>query len=397
MKICAIYFHFMKLLKSPQSRIILLVQLLIFPLFANIYAENVNRWSVEKAQNWQKATGLLVGSNFVPSTASNPLEMWQQATWDEQTIDRELHWAESLGFNCMRVFLSDLLWESDAETFYSHIDRFLEIAESHHIGIMFVFFDSVWNPVSSLGPQPEPIPHLHNSQWIQSPSAARLKDHSQWSILKSYVQSILRRYGNDPRVVVWDLYNEPDNHNFGKFPESELADKWDHSFELLKSVFSWAREVNPTQPLTSGVWWQEWDENSLHNFRFNEFQLSHSDIITFHSYDTPDILEHKVRSLQRFGRPLVCTEYMARPRGSTFENALTFMAKERIGAINWGFVNGRSQTIYPWDSWEIQYTAEPPIWFHDIFHADGTPYIQTEVDLIRKTTRSVTKTPTSNQ
>lgn len=54
--------------------------------------------------------------------------------------------------------------------------------------------------------------------------------------------------------------------------------------------------------------------------------------------------------------------------------------------INWGFVAGKSQTIYPWDSWDRAYPTEPPVWFHDIFRADGTPYRPQEVELIRSPT-----------
>jgi hypothetical protein len=77
---------------------------------------------------------------------------------------------------------------------------------------------------------------------------------------------------------------------------------------------------------------------------------------------------------------------MARPAGSTFQDILPYFKEQNIGAYNWGFVAGKTQTIYPWDSWTKEYTAEPPVWFHDIFRADGTPYDPNEVRLIKKLT-----------
>jgi hypothetical protein len=62
------------------------------------------------------------------------------------------------------------------------------------------------------------------------------------------------------------------------------------------------------------------------------------------------------------------------------------MHDQKVGAYNWGFVSGKTQTIYPWDSWTKTYTAEPPLWFHDIFRADGTPYDAKEVAFIKSVT-----------
>src|SRR4029077_2592941 len=45
-------------------------------------------WTKERARAWADSTGWLVGSNFIPSTAINQLEMWQAATFDPRTIDR---------------------------------------------------------------------------------------------------------------------------------------------------------------------------------------------------------------------------------------------------------------------------------------------------------------------
>ena len=100
-------------------------------------------WTTARANQWYSQQPWLVGSNFIPSTAINQLEMWQAASFDLPTIDRELGWAESLGMNTMRVFLHDLLWQQDSAGFLKRMDQFLAVADKHHIRIMFVLFDSV--------------------------------------------------------------------------------------------------------------------------------------------------------------------------------------------------------------------------------------------------------------
>ena len=342
-------------------------------------------WPSAQANEWYSRQPWLVGSNFVTSTAINELEMWQPETFDLPTIDRELGWAQSLGMNTMRVFLHNLLWKQDPQVFLHRMDEFLEVADKHHIRIMFVLLDSVWDPNPHPGQQRAPKPHVHNSGWVQAPGAELLKDESRWNTeLKPYIVGLLRRFGQDKRVLMWDLMNEPDNDN-SVYKSEELPDKSSRALKLLREEWKWAREVNPSQPLTSGVWKGKWSSDSLLS-EMERFQLENSDVITFHSYDRPEETKRRIDSLRRFNRPIVCTEYMARPLGSTFASILPLLKKEHVGAYNWGFVNGKSQTIYPWDSWQKSYEAEPTVWFHDIFRQDGEPYDAKEVELIRQLT-----------
>jgi hypothetical protein len=353
--------------------------------FSCSYKQEINfaRWTEERANQWLVETGWLTGANFYPSSAINQMEMWQEETFDPDRIDTELGWAASLGFNSMRVYLHNMAWEIDPDGFFDRVDEYLEIADSHNISTMFVIFDAVWNPVSYAGKQPDPIPHTHNSGWLQSPTSDQLKNRDYWPVLEEYVKSVIGRYANDPRVVVWDLYNEPDNDNFGKFPETELPDKRDHTYDLLVKTFEWARSVNPSQPITAGVWGGRLEEEYLHENRFNVFQLENSDVISFHSYDDPDGFRYRVNLLKRYNRPLLCTEYMARTNNSTFEGILSIMKEQKIAGYNWGLVAGKSQTQYPWASWDSVFTNEPRVWFHDIFRPDGTPYSEDEAMLIR--------------
>lgn len=343
------------------------------------------RWSVEQAEAWAKRTGWLVGCNYAPRTAINQLEMWQADTFDPRTIDEELGWAESLGFNSLRVFLHDLLWQQDPEGFLKRMDQFLAIAAKHRIGVMFVLFDSVWDPHPHLGPQRPPTPHLHNSGWVQSPGAAILRDPARHDSLKPYVQGVLRRFASDPRVHAWDLINEPENDNRNSYFAWEPPNKGALALALLKKVWAWAREVNPSQPLTCGPWLGDWSSDEKLS-DLQRFQLSESDVITYHNYGPRAHQQDRVAWLRRYNRPILCTEYMARPTGSTFEDVLPYLKEAGVGAYNWGFVAGKTNTNYPWDSWQKRYIAEPPVWFHEIFRADGKPYRPEEVALIRRLT-----------
>ena len=353
-------------IKTKQPTIFVLIITLIL-LSCNQNSIQGERWSVDKAKKWQAQHGWLVGSNFIPSTAINQLEMWQADTFDPVTIDRELGWAEDLGFNCMRVYLHHLAWQTDQPGFKNRMEEYLTIANKHGIGTIFVFFDDCWNPTYKAGKQPAPKPGIHNSGWVRDPGDLIFSKRDLMDTLEMYIKDILSTFAKDKRVAAWDLYNEPGN--------SGLKDK---SMPLLRNVFTWAREVNPSQPVTSGVWNPE-----LTNY--NQFQLMHSDIITYHNYS--DEKDHKaaIDTLKKYNRPMICTEYMARTRNSKFENILPLLKKNNIGAINWGFVAGKTNTIYAWDT-PMPDGSEPKVWFHDILRKDGTPFDEAEIVLIKSLT-----------
>ena len=360
--------------------LMLLTAILTTPIFAD-----TTQWSKEKANDWQKQHGWLIGCNFGPSTAINQLEMFQAETFDTKTIDRELGWAQDLGFNTIRVYLHNLLWDQDSKGFINRLEKFLEIADKHDIKVMFVIFDSVWDPFPKLGKQRDPKPHVHNSGWMQSPGVEILSDPSRHDELKGYVKGIIGHFKNDTRVLAWDIFNEPDNNNTPAYVMHEPENKAELALILLKKAFKWAKEADPSQPVTSAPWKDDWssDENLSAQ---DKFLFTNSDIITYHCYDDINSMKTRVEQIKRFGRPMLCTEYMARPTGSTFKNILPYLKSQNVGAYNWGFVAGKTQTIYPWDSWKRPYVAEPPVWFHDIFRTDGSPYIQAEVNLIKTLT-----------
>jgi len=365
-------------------------------------------WSLDRANRWYGAQPWPVGCNFAPSTASNQLEMFQAATFDPATIERELGWTAAIGMNTVRVFLHNLLWNQDAAGFKSRLNQVLSIAAAKRIRPILVLFDSCWDPFPQLGPQRPPVPGVHNSRWAQAPGAAVLQDPGQYPALQAYVEDIVGTFARDPRILFWDVWNEPDNTNGNSYGPQEPSNKVALVNTLLPQVFRWARTASPTQPISSAIWQGDWSEPGNLN-QTQAVQLAYSDITTFHSYGFVEDFEQRIGWLKRYGRPVICTEYLARDAGSLFETSLVAARRANVGAVNWGCVSGKTQTILPWDSWQHPYTTaealggtdfrvliepdqkwpypyvseDPVVWHHDIFRPDGTPYRKFETDLIR--------------
>jgi hypothetical protein len=353
-----------------QTKLKVLAVALLMPLSMRVVAQQkatAQVWTEQKAKTWYAQQQWLVGADFIPSTAINQLEMWQADTFDPKTIDKELGYAQGIGMNVMRVFLHHIAWEQDPEGFKKRMDQYLAISNKHGIKTMFVFFDDCWNKVPKAGKQPEPKPGIHNSGWMQDPGQPASDDAANSPVLEKYVKDVLKRFAADKRILLWDLYNEPGN-----------SGKGNKTLPLLKSVFKWARQVNPSQPISAGIW--SWGLEDL-----NKFQAANSDVVTYHDYSPEADHLKTVQFLKMIGRPLICTEYMARPRNSLFSTVLPMLKKENVGAINWGFVTGKTNTIYAWDT-PMPDGSEPKLWFHDIFQKDGTPYKTEETELIKKLT-----------
>ena len=347
----------------------------------------MSKWSIEKSLNWYNQNNWIVGCNYLPSNAINQLEMFQKETFDAEINKKELSWARQLGFNSVRVYLHDLLW-SDSVGFSERLNILLDICASLEIKPRLVLFDDCHRPYPKLGEQPKPVSGVHNSGWKQSPGMAIVNGiHEEQSNnleiirLKKFVTEILSNFKDDKRILMWDLYNEPGQFGIG-----------DKSLTLLELTWEWAYEVRPSQPLTACL------DGSVGegNIKLN---AENSDIITFHTYEG-EKLQETIDKLKVHKRPLICTEYMAREFGSTFEFSLPIFKENNIGCYNWGLVAGKSQTHFGWstildlqkkkeggkfleDGDEI---PEPEIWFHDILRKDGTAYNEKEVEFIKAIT-----------
>ena len=353
----------------------------------------ITRWSEKQAHDWYANMPWQVGCNYLPRHAINQLEMWQAETFNPAQIQQELSWAQKLGFNTLRVFLHDLLWQQDKSGFLARLDQFLDIAQQRQIGVMLVLFDSCWFPFPYLGHQRAPEPGVHNSFWVQSPGVTLLRDPERFQRLSDYVTGVISHFRQDARVQMWDIWNEPDNGNGNSYGPRDLGEeKGVVVLPLLEQAFAWARSVQPSQPLTSGLW--RGDMSSLEKMSpINRLQALASDILSFHCYGSLTEMQSRVAELRQYGRPLVCTEYMSRGTGSTFAAITPYLKQQKVSAYNWGFCDGKSQTKYAWDTWQNPCIGEPELWFHDILHNDGVPYRQEEVDVLARLTGKSTYRP----
>lgn len=339
-------------------------------------------WTPERAWDWRRRVGWLVGCNYTPASACNQIEMWSAATFDAAAIDRELGQAASLGFNALRVYLHDLAFAEDPAGFLARVESLLAIAARHGLGIVPVIFDSVWHPFPRAGRQRDPEPGVHNAGWVQSPGVAVLQDARRFAALEGYVSDLVARFRADARILAWDVWNEPDNANAMSYGPRDLgAAKAEIVLPLLACALDWMRAEGPVQPLTCGLWAGSWEAGALTPLQ--RLQLEASDVVSFHCYDDAQAMAGRIACLRRHDRPLLCTEFMARPRASTFAAILPLLAREGVGAFSWGLHRGRTQAHLAWDTWQAPCSQEPPVWFHDILWPDGRPYDPAEAALIR--------------
>ena len=353
----------------------ILVIILFFLVLATACTGKDNKqWSADRARQWWSEQEWPVGCCFVPSYAINQFEMWQEDSFNESVLDTELGLCESLGFNCVRIFVHEDLWFADAAGFKARIDKFLSIAKRHGIKATISFCTNGGTSDVRLGPQPEAIPGIHGGgHWCQTPKNEILFDPSRWGEFKAYVQDILKTFGHDSRILYWCLYNEPENLKDGR-----------DCLAFMTELYRWAWEVRPDQPLTSPIWVRPGFKGAASKLDMINFVTSNSDILSFHCYYPSDELETFLKMLQRFHRPMVCQEYMGRTLGSTFQGSLPVFKREKVGALSWGLVEGKCNFHYPWGH-QLE-DGEPALWFHDIFYPDYTPYNPEEIECIKSLT-----------
>ena len=327
------------------------------------------RWSPERAWKWYDARAWPCGFNYVPASAISYTQMWLADSFDPALIDSELALARGIGLNCARVVLPFVVWEAEPDAFLARLETFVQLCADRGIDVMPALFDDctfglITDP--AFGPQPDVIEGWYASGWTPSPGHSMVRDPSTWRRLERYVEAVIGRFAADPRIFVWDLYNEPTNSGVG-----------DATLPLLAKVIEWAREIDPPQPLTIG----RWNESPA----LNAVIEANVDIETFHDYRSPEALAAGIANLRRQGRPMICTEWLNRNTGSNVEGCLRVFRDERVGCMLWGIVNGRTQTDLNWG--HRPGDPPPPRWQCDLFRGDHTPYDPAELELFARAIR----------
>jgi hypothetical protein len=371
---------------------------LVISLFSTAVAiAQTKQWSPSTASDWYSRQPWIIGANYIQSNTVNQIEMWQSDTFDGDRIDMELGWAESLGINTLRVTLHELVWEKDSGGMQNRMRKLLGIADKHKMKVIFVLFDSLGDPYPEPGHQRQPRPGVRNSLWVQSPGAKGLTDAKQIENALNYAEDVVAVFAIDKRVLAWDVWNEPDNTNSTSYANSELPNKVTAVRDLLPTLFRYVRAGGPTQPVTSGLW-KNGDWSSMAALSpIEKIQVEQSDFISFQNYDGPEDFEKRVKWLKTFGRPVLCTGFLARNQGSSVDAILPIALKYDVGALVGDLVQGKTQRFLPQDSWKTPYVdKEPSVWSQDLFRTTGPLYRKEDADVIKQMIASAPK-PVTNK
>lgn len=350
------------------------------------------RWSAEKAWEWYNKRPWVMGINYVPSITLHGVELWQEDTYPEviKSVRKEFGLMEDIGLNGVRMFLPFHIWYYERSKFLDRLERFLEELAERGITMMPVIF----NDCVEFGRPRDVTPRMtqgwqqydigHHGGHKENPFTGEqrkvgweLWDEPEWrGPLEEYLVALLERFGSDGRIYAWDLWNEPGNSN-----------RHDMSIPYIKQVFETAREVDPSQPLTAGVWSYPGDYGVNEDSEVEPVQrlaLDESDIITFHQYEGIERVKRVVRQLQKEKRPMMNTEWLNRVQDNFVRDNLPLYFEEGIGSYSWGLVAGKSQHFLPWD--ELWNHRELPLnrWQHDLFDTFFTPYDREELKLMRE-------------
>ena len=348
----------------------------------------MERWSREKIWAWYNAHPWLCGCNYFPADTLNMLDFWQALDFEHhmETARREFETARDIGFNTVRIFLSFEVWQVDAEGLKQRLDRFLALAAEYGISVMVTLGNDCHCPKEQyrapvVGVRPEVAWGYHGGVAATPFSGTTrvgynpmVDDPAALEASYAYVRDVVSAFRDDPRILIWDLWNEPGNSHRDSM-----------SLPCMRRFFAIAREVGASQPLTACTWSIDCGkEPKFENLKEIEREaLELSDIISFHYYGRFSHLVEAIALLKTLGRPILNTEWLHRLFGNKVETILPTFWLENIGSYNWGFFAGKSQTYEPWEGLRKRTDLDFSVWQHDLFRENGRPYDPREIDTIR--------------
>ena len=351
-------------------------------------------WSREQACDWYNNRPWLRGCNFMSSIDANRVEQWQELDFEEhmKVADAELKLAADTGFNTIRLVMEIAVWDAEHDSYMKHLEHYLETAWKYGISSMIVFGndcmppkDENWKPVKT-GVQTCDWGYHGGRKYSQHGRFAQmgyhLLDEPEYEHKFYDMEAeIIDKYKDDPRVCIWDLYNEPGNSHRDSV-----------TMPHLKKYYETAWEIRPSQPLTSGAW-RDLTKGYGGLSEVEKYVLDNSDIISFHNYGDYLTNIKILRFLKTLGRPIICTEWLCRGLHNTVQEIYPLFYLEKVGCYNWGFVAGKYQTYEPWESIWADYAAggardfDFTKWFHDLYRPSYRPYDPHEIDLIKEVNR----------
>lgn len=351
------------------------------------------KWSKEKAWNWYNAQPWIRGCNYMSADCANRIDQWQEYGFEKRfdTTKRELALMADMGYNSIRIIPEFVVWEKEHDGFMCRFERYIQLAAENGMSCMVVLGNDCCPPKEEalkrlrLGEQ-----HVdwgyHGGRKVSQ--HGRFEGHG-YSVLDDlefaeryyeFVTEIVKKYKNDSRIIIWDVFNEPGNSGRGML-----------SLPHFKKFFEIIREINPIQPLTAAIW--SCDEGDFDNMpEIERFCLENSDIISYHNYKSYEKNIVEIKRLKKLERPIINTEWLNRCAGNSVELMFPLFYLENIGCYNWGFVAGKYQTYEPWNGVWDEYKENPAAysdfdftkWLHDLYRPGHRPYNPREIELIKK-------------
>ena len=367
--------------------------LLSFAFVMPAFAGRQGPWTKEKAWAWQDAQPWYRGCNYMPASAANFVDVWQSygsaARFAE--VEREFALAQEVGFNAMRLLVVEqgfAVWLQEPDAFRANFERYLALMEKYGLKAFVVLGNDCSRPkfmwsMPKLGEQPYDLGYHGGRKRTQhggfSEAGYLMVDDPEYRAkFFAFCRELVAKYAHDDRIVMWELWNEPGAGNRKAM-----------SAQVLKDLFALCWEVDPDQPLTANVWGDDaWKLiGGKEPSEIGRLSAELSDVISYHGYVSVANQAKLVDALEkRFGRPLYNTEWLVRTWGCEFSDNYAFMARRKIGALNWGFVNGKYQTHEPYEPmWKgkFEFNGDPTRWFHDLFRVSHHPYDPYEIAVAR--------------
>ena len=365
---------------------------------ANVYAARNAPWTKEKAWEWYNAQPWMRGCNYMPASAANRVDQWQEMGSEERfaEMETELKLAQSIGFNTMRIIIEEqgfAVWCAEHDGFMARLERMLALLDKYGMRMILVLGNDCSRPKEiwkfpKTGPQPCDWGYhggRKRSQHGSFPGAVGytcVDDPELREKFFAMCEEVMTKYRTDRRIAFWNIWNEPGNGN-RRAPEHVA---------LLRRMFELGWKIDPVQPLAADVWAGHYGMSPKDANKPQLLAGQLSDIISYHCYGEFEAQARIHGKLKNYyGRPLVNTEWLARIKRNYVFDAYPFYAQNRVGCTCWGFVAGKYQTYEPWESmWRQVADGKPEAekydftkWFHDLYRPSLRPYDPKEIDVIK--------------
>ena len=377
----------------------------------SLFAARNAPWPKEKAWEWYNAQPWMRGCNYMPASAANRVDQWQEMGSEERfaEMETELKLAQSIGFNTMRIIIEEqgfavwcaehdgfmfAVWCAEHDGFMARLERMLALLDKYGMRMILVLGNDCSRPKEiwsfpKTGPQPCDWGYhggRKRSQHGSFPGAVGytcVDDPELREKFFAMCEEVMTKYRTDRRIAFWNIWNEPGNGNRRK-PEHVA---------LIRRLFELAWKIDPVQPLAADVWAGHYGMSPKDANKSQVLAGELSDIISYHCYGDYEAQVRILSKLKRhYGRPLVNTEWLARIKHNDVFTAYPLYFIEGVGCTCWGFVAGKYQTYEPWESmWRQVEDGKPEAekydftkWFHDLYRPSLRPYDPKEIGLIKR-------------